>query len=306
MISTTDTRQITVRIVNGFVKNGEGGNPAGVVLDADDLSPEDMQQIARKVGMSETAFVSSSDKAGFRLDFFTPNRRIAHCGHATIAAFSYLAQLGRVDDGETSKMTVDGPRKIVIQGTESFMEQLAPKYAAPDEWAASGVTVSDVLDSVGLSDADLIEGIAPRLVNTGNSFVVLPVLDAETLAKVAPDQDKIEAISEKLDLIGFYLFALGGDGTDATTRMFAPRYAIPEEAATGMAAGPLACFLYDVMEMQKSHFDIAQGDFMTPPSPSRISVDLDLDLDRDEGGVITGLLAGGYGKSMREISVILD
>ncbi len=302
MTSTTDTRDITVRIVNGFVKDGEGGNPAGVVLDADALSEDDMQAIAQKVGMSETAFVSSSDVAGFRLDFFTPNRRIAHCGHATIAAFSYLAQLGRVEEGETSKMTVDGPRKIVIQGTESFMEQLAPSYSGPSEWETSDVALADVLTSVGLSEADLIDGVLPQLVNTGNSFIVLPLRDAETLANVVPDQDQIGVISEKLDLIGYYLFALGGEGTDATTRMFAPRYAIPEEAATGMAAGPLACFLHDTLGMQKTHFDIAQGDFMSPPSPSRISVDL----DRDATGAITGLLAGGYGKSMRETTVTLD
>lgn len=187
MTSTTDTRDITVRIVNGFVKDGEGGNPAGVVLDADALSEDDMQAIAQKVGMSETAFMSFSDVAGFRLDFFTPNRRIAHCGHATIAAFSYLAQLGRVEEGETSKMTVDGPRKIVIQGTESFTEQLAPSYSGPSEWEASDVALADVLTSVGLSEADLIDGVLPQLVNRGNSFIVLPLRDAETLANVVPD-----------------------------------------------------------------------------------------------------------------------
>lgn len=302
MTTTTDPQQVTAQIVNGFVKDGAGGNPAGVVLDADALSEEQMQEIARKIGMSETAFVSASDEAGFRLDFFTPNRRIAHCGHATIAAFSFLAQLERVSEGETSKMTVDGPRRIILRGTESFMEQLAPKYAAPGDWSAQGVTLEEVLTSVGLAETDLIAGVAPYCVNTGNSFIVLPVRDAATLAAVTPDQDKIEAISEKMDLIGYYLFALGGSGTDATTRMFAPRYAIPEEAATGMAAGPLACFLHDILDMKKAHFDIAQGDFMSPPSPSRISVDL----DRDAEGAVQGLLAGGYGKSVREITVTLD
>ncbi|WP_245823732.1 PhzF family phenazine biosynthesis protein [Photobacterium proteolyticum] len=43
-------------------------------------------------GLSETAFVSQSDVADFKLAFFTPNRRIAHCGHATIATFSCLTQ----------------------------------------------------------------------------------------------------------------------------------------------------------------------------------------------------------------------
>lgn len=292
----------TAQIVNGFVTKNGGGNPVGVVLDADDLSADQMQQIARKVGLSETAFVSSSNEAGFRFDFFTPNRRIAHCGHATIAAFSYLAQLGRVSEGETSKMTVDGPRKIIIQGTQSFMEQLAPSFSTPAAWPDRGVSKEDVLYSVGLSESDLIAGVDPQLVNTGNSFIVFPVKDAALLAHVTPDQNAIAEISEKLDLIGYYLFALADGKVDATTRMFAPRYAIPEEAATGMAAGPLACYLHDVMAMNKSHFTIAQGDFMIPPSPSRISVEL----DRNSHGEITGLLAGGYGRSVRTVNVALD
>lgn len=302
MNSTTETHRVTAQIVSGFVKDGAGGNPAGVVLDADDLLSEQMQEIARKLGMSETAFVSASDTAGFRLDFFTPNRRIAHCGHATIAAFSYLAQLGRVSEGETSKMTVDGPRKIIIRGTESYMEQLAPRYSAPADWAAQGVRLEDVLRALGLSADDLIEDVAPRLVNTGNSFIIVPVRDCDRLAAITPDQSAIETISEALDLIGFYVFAVGTAAADATTRMFAPRYAIPEEAATGMAAGPLACFLYDVMAVRKSRFDIAQGDFMDPPSPSRIYVDL----ERDAHGTITGLLAGGRGETLREVTVSLD
>ena len=92
-------KTIQVGVVNAFVVDGQGGNPAGVVLDADDLSETDMQAVAARVGLSETAFVSRSDIAGFKLDFFTPNRRIAHCGHATIATFSHLAAQGRVTDG---------------------------------------------------------------------------------------------------------------------------------------------------------------------------------------------------------------
>lgn len=304
MQSDIAPRVITAQIVNGFVRDGPGGNPAAVVLDADHLGESEMQEIARKIGMSETAFISASDDADFRLDFFTPNRRIAHCGHATIAAFSHLAQLRRVAEGETSKMTVDGPRKVFIRGTQSFMEHLAPRYEDPRTWAASGVSLDDVPASVGLSDIDLIGGPVPQLVNTGNAFIIVPVGDTATLARIVPDQDAIEAISEMLGLIGYYLFALSADTdeTDASTRMFAPRYAIPEEAATGMAAGPLACYLHDVVGIGKTHFEIAQGDYMIPPSPSRISVDLDC----DPHGAIVGLVAGGFGRSMREVQIPLD
>jgi len=296
------TRTVPVQIVNAFVKDGAGGNPAGVVLDADRYSDDEKLLIAQKVGLSETAFVSKSETCGIRLDFFTPTKRIAHCGHATIATFSYLAELQRFGDGETSKETVDGPRKIILDRGMAYMEQLAPTYTPAANWSDKGVTLCDVLKSLGLASDDLDDRARPVLVNTGNNFIVLAVRDQATLKNITPDQDAINDISEKLDLIGYYIFTTetGDADIDATTRMFAPRYGIAEEAATGMAAGPLACVLYDFLDMKKDTFLIAQGAFMAQPSPSQIKVTLDL-----KDGRITGLLAGGQGKVMKNLNITL-
>lgn len=298
--SHTNTHSIQAQIVNGFVTGDKGGNPAGVVLDADGLCETDMLRIAANVGLSETAFVSSSDTEGFKLDFFTPNRRIAHCGHATIATFSYLAELGRVSEGETSKETVDGPRKISIKKGAAYMEQLAPTYRTPFEWAKDGVSVSDVLESLGIIESDLDENVRPILVNTGNNFIVVSVKDGATLRDLKPNFDLISVLSEKLDLIGYYIFTTDKDATDkdATTRMFAPRYAIEEEAATGMAAGPLACVLHDHLNMKKNTLVIEQGCFMTPASPSLITVELSV-----ENGKIQSLMAGGHGKVSESLTI---
>lgn len=299
-MSANHEKSIVAQVVNGFVNGHEGGNPAGVVLDADGLTDEDMLSIARQVGLSETAFVSESKTEGFKLDFFTPNRRIAHCGHATIATFSYLAELGRVSDGETSKETVDGPRKIVIREGAAYMEQLAPTYRTPEQWEHQGVRSNDVLASLGLTEGDLDSRSGPVLFNTGNSFVLVAVKDENVLANITPDFDAITKISEQLDLIGYYVFTTSASATKngATTRMFAPRYAIEEESATGMAAGPLACLLYDKLDIKKQTIVIEQGHFMKEPSPSIINVELSLDGDR-----ITGLMAGGCGKVMRQIEL---
>ena len=293
-------KTIEAKIVNGFVTGGIGGNPAGVVLDADELSETEMMEIAAKMGLSETAFVSSSDTEGFKLDFFTPNRRIDHCGHATIATFSYLAELGRVSEGATSKETVDGPRKISINNGAAYMEQLAPKYRMPSDWEKDDVTVAAVLQSLGITESDLNSSISPILVNTGNSFIVIGVKDGATLRSLIPDFDLISVISEKLDLIGYYLFTTDNNATDkdATTRMFAPRYAIEEESATGMAAGPLACVLYDYLQFSKDTFLIEQGRFMEPASPSLITVELCV-----EKGKVKSLMAGGHGKVSRSLSI---
>ena len=175
--------EIPVWIINAFVSNGRGGNPAGVVLDADGLGESGMQAIAAEVALSETAFVSKSAKAGFKLDLFTPTRRIAHCGHATIAAFSYLASLDRVGEGVTSKETVDGLRKIVIKDGAAYMEQLAPTYFNGEKWPAAGVTLDAVLDSLGLQLSSLDDRAPPAVVSTGNRFLVIGVKTGIFLGK---------------------------------------------------------------------------------------------------------------------------
>lgn len=302
-ISEQTTRTaVPVQIVAAFTVDGTGGNPAGVVLDADGLDDDAMQSIAARTGLSETAFVSRSAAEGARLDFFTPTRRIAHCGHATVAAFALMRAEGRIADGATSKETIDGPRRILVRDGAVFMQQQAPRYGADTEWTAAGATRAAVIAALGLRADRLDARVAPQIVDTGNRFLLIGVAREADLAAIAPDQDAIARISEALDLIGFYVFAVtaGSGFAHATTRMFAPRYGIPEESATGMAAGPLACLLHDVLDDRRVHFVIEQGRFMAEPSVSRILVDLEV-----EGGRIAGLMAGGEGRPVRTLRIAL-
>jgi len=286
--------KIEAHIINAFIDGKIGGNPAGVVLDADDLSREQKLEIASKIGLSETAFVSSSQIADFRLEFFTPTKQIAHCGHATIATFVYLRALGRVTKSRTSKETIDGKREIFFDSGMAFMEQMPPKYSNVKK------EENEILSSLALSSSDLMNGFSPVIVNTGNAFLIVPLKNENAVALVKPDFEAITKLSEKYDLIGYYVFS--GDAKDqardAGTRMFAPRYGINEESATGMAAGPLACYLYDQMGINKDVFLIEQGHFMKPPSPSVITVKLNL-----EDGKITGLMAGGKANVMKSIVI---
>ncbi|MGV3539110.1 MAG: PhzF family phenazine biosynthesis protein [Rufibacter sp.] len=283
-----------VHIMNAFTDNGIGGNPAGVVLNADSLSSEDKLAIAAKVGLSETAFVSRSALADFKLDFFTPTRQIAHCGHATIATFSYLRQQGTIKGEHYSKETIEGRREIIMQGKMAFMEQTSPRYIESSAWE------KEILASLALQKSDLLPGAPIKVVNTGNSFAIIPVANTQILANIIPDFPLIQKVSEALDLIGLYVFSLEaeGEGSDATTRMFAPRYGIGEEAATGMAAGPLAGYLYDVLQQKKKQYLIQQGHFMQAPSPSLLTVEV-----QEKNGVIAQILVGGLGAWVRKITV---
>jgi PhzF family phenazine biosynthesis protein len=126
-------------------------------------------------------------------------------------------------------------------------------------------------------------------------FALIPVANDQILKNIIPDFDLIHQISEAHDLIGYYVFCQETENPkrDANTRMFAPRYGIEEEAGTGMAAGPLACYLYDKLGMKKDQILIQQGWFMKQPSRSLIIVNLTV-----KEGVITKIMAGGKGIPM--------
>jgi PhzF family phenazine biosynthesis protein len=113
-------------------------------------------------------------------------------------------------------------------------------------------------------------------------------------------KEQIEKISKLHDLVEYYLFSqqTAIAGRDAGSRMFAPKYGINEEAATGMAAGPLACFLHNRLGISKRTFLIEQGRLMPEPSPGIIHVRLKIDQN-----VISGLLAGGN-PAVREVRSI--
>lgn len=147
--------KIEVPIVSAFVDGDSGGNPAGVVLNAERFSYEQKQKIAAAIGLSETAFVSPSDSADIKLEFFTPARQIAHCGHATIATFSYLRQNGLLTRDQSSKETIDGRRLINMEGDLAYMEQKAPRYEQ-----LTDADLELVLTALGITSTDLIAGLS--------------------------------------------------------------------------------------------------------------------------------------------------
>ncbi|WP_431686651.1 PhzF family phenazine biosynthesis protein [Hahella sp. NBU794] len=280
----------SVKLISSFVDNGIGGNPAGVVLEAGGLAEADMQSIASAAGYPETAFLSNSEIATVKLDFFTPTKRIAHCGHATVAAFSVLAQQGKVAQGKHSKETVDGLRNIRVEGDKAYLEQIrrhvTPITAEQQEAAAH---------ALGLQVEQLNALATPHVVNVGVSFLVIALPTMSDLRNLTPNMESISALSEALGLIGFYVISPETEvsGRTVSARMFAPYFGIEEESATGMGAGCASVYLYEVLGQKSEHYLIEQGRLMTPRSPSLIEAELEI-----TDGLPHRLWIGGVAKIM--------
>ena len=115
--------------VDAFTLNGKGGNPAGVVPNADFLTTAEMQLIAKQLGFSETAFILSDKECDFHLRFFTPNQEVDFCGHATVASFSLLLEHQHITPGNYRQKTKAGKLGVDVKPNGYvLMQQRLPTF----------------------------------------------------------------------------------------------------------------------------------------------------------------------------------
>lgn len=248
--------------LSSFAKGSEGGNPAGVVLDTDEFTEAQMQNIANIIGYSETAFISGSEAADFKVRFFTPNAEVDLCGHATIAAFSLMQQKNLIKQSTYTQETKAGVLKIKIKASTVFMQQTLPEFYEK-------ISVEELSDCLGIAYTDFDSRMPVQAVSTGIKDILVPVKSYNILENLRPDMKKIKEISKRYKATGLHVFTLNNDSKSAAVcRNFAPLYGIPEESATGTSNGALACYLFKYGYLNTDYEDIVikQGSFMQKPS----------------------------------------
>ncbi|HBS45806.1 MAG TPA: PhzF family phenazine biosynthesis protein [Paenibacillus sp.] len=262
--------KINVYTLNSFAKTRDGGNPAGVVMNADLLSEEEMRKIAAILGFSETAFVLQSNMADFKVRFFTPNEEVDLCGHATIATFYTMSSLNLLKQGKYNQETRAGILGIEIHNDNFvMMNQSIPVFSEV-------IDKDEIADSLNISTSQISEDLLVQVVSTGLRDIMVPVKSIEILDRIRPDMNKVKEISQKYNTVGYHVFSLESlHGANAYCRNFAPLYGIPEESATGTSSGALGCYLYrygKINEEQVSNIIFEQGYSMKKPSEIRVSI----------------------------------
>lgn len=274
------------------------GNPLAVFPEPGDLTPAQMQAIAREMNLSETTFVFPSSKANRRVRFFTPTAEIPVAGHPTIGTWWTLAELGRLDipdDGvcRVRQETGSGvlPVDIHMSGgrpTEVVMVQPLPVFEE------TSIDLEDLGDALG-ARAGMLADPAPQVVSTGIPQLMVPITSLEAI-KSLPSGGAGAALSRILRSVGSdcamcYTLETEGDGATVHCRMFAPGLGVPEDPATGSAAGALGSYLvwHGIVRPHDgvASFVIEQG--LEIGRPSRMHVEISV----GNGGEITEVRVGG-------------
>lgn len=256
--------KVKVFTLNSFAKTLEGGNPAGVVLDANNLTEKQMMSVSKKVGFSETAFVQKSNKADFKVRFFTPSDEVDLCGHATIATYYLLWEKGQITIGVCKQETKAGVLGIEISsGGIVFMDQNLPQYFEELDKRKIAASLNIPIDYFD-------EELPVQIVSTGLKDVMVPLRNLDSLFAINPDFGAVARICKESSAIGYHVFTLETKfQSTAHCRNFAPLYGIREESATGTSNGALSCYLFKHGKLKMEKLDklvFEQGYSMDKPS----------------------------------------
>jgi len=253
--------------VDAFTKTKLTGNPAGVVTNADDLTDQQMQQIARELNNSETAFISQpTDKAAnIRIRFFTPTTEVPICGHATIGANFARAVENNLPSQTIVQQTDAGNLPIdILKTDDSYQITMTQGKIRVDEPLNSDIQ-AEILQALGINEQQRNLNCPMAIASTGAPKVMIAVDSQETLDDLTPDLAALKNITPKINCNGYFIFTI--DPSQKVLihgRMFSPANGIDEDPVTGNANGPLGAYLikYDLVETHGDTFEftIVQGE----------------------------------------------
>lgn len=231
--------------IDSFTRERLTGNPAGVVTNADGLSDRQMQQIARELNNSETAFLLHPDDNTYdvKVRFFTPTKEVPICGHATIAAHYARAVENHFGTTRVLQKTGAGilPVDIIRENDDYQIIMTQGKIevggALPTE-AQQALT-----NALGISRSDLREEFPVAIASTGHSKVMVGIKNLNTLHGLRPNLDGLTKLSAVIGCNGYYVFTMDPNESPMVHgRMFAPAIGINEDPVTGNANGPLGAY----------------------------------------------------------------
>ncbi|MFF5213322.1 PhzF family phenazine biosynthesis protein [Streptosporangium sp. NPDC000396] len=277
------TNNVEILRYAAFTGDPEGGNPAGIVLDAEALSDAEMLAIAAEVGYSETAFVTGRDGEGrgFRVRYFAPSAEVAFCGHATIATSVALAE--RIGAGRLVFDTNAG--EIVVDAFVDGEVLRATLTSVPTRSAPVAEKVLDeTLAALGWSRDDLDRAFPPHVAFGGNDHLMLAAASHERLADLDYDFDGLRSIMTREGWTTVNLFWRESDERFHSRNPF-PVGGVVEDPATGAAAAAFGGYLRTI-GTGSDEFTIIQGADMGRPSELKVSIAAADGRTRVSGGAV--------------------
>ena len=227
-------KQLPFKQVDVFTDRPFRGNPLAVIINADELSQEEMQHIAHWTNLSETAFICSSTKADYRVRIFTPQSELPFAGHPTIGSAHVVREAGIVDKNVTAFTQECGAGVIALKlDEENNIYARVPQPKLLD----CNLEVKELARAIAANY--LIE---PILIDVGPLWLVARLESGAEVSGLQVNFDRLTGLSQEAGMTGVTVYAFQEDRT-VQVRSFAPAQGVPEDPVCGSGNAAVAAHL---------------------------------------------------------------
>jgi trans-2,3-dihydro-3-hydroxyanthranilate isomerase len=271
-------------LIDVFTERAFGGNQLAVFPEAEKIPTNQLQVIATELGLSDTVFLYDSEKDGAcrKLRIFTPEAEVPFAGHPIVGASFVLAEIGALDREPEICLELEcGEIPVRLHWSDDGQLLQATMTQPRPMFLAQHSRVEMVARALGLESKQiLITGLPCEVVSTGLPFLIVPVGSLRSISQITPRSHRLKELGDEIGVSDVYAFTFETERRVSTVhaRMFAPSYGIPEDAATGSAAGCLGAYLVRnraVLPSRLTRITIEQGIEIGRPSSIEVEVESD-------------------------------
>ena len=241
-------KEFIFKKIDAFATMKSDGNPAGYIsLDSkESINEYEMQRIARELKgfVSEVGYIYKKNETTFSLKYYSSEREVEFCGHATIAIMYDLIKNtgGLIDKPEISIITNKG--KLVVENQISKKDAVFIMSPNP-EYRTTKIPKEEIASALNIDISEISTKFEISIVNAGLETLIDPINTLQSILNINPELEILKnfCMEKNIDIIQVFCDETYDKKCDFRTRVFAATFGYLEDPATGSGNSAFGYYL---------------------------------------------------------------
>lgn len=240
-------KKYSFKKIDAFAARNSSGNPAGYIRlnSLSDMSEAEMLQVAKEMAgfVNEVGYIAPA-RDSFDLRYYSAEREVDFCGHATIAI---LYDLFKNDEKLIELESVNIRIKhaeLTVQNRIKSENAVFIQSPAPQK-TEKVPTRKEIAEGFRVEEKEISTELPVSLINAGLNTLIVPVVSLDSILNIIPDLNELKSfcLDNGIDIIEVFTKETSGEQSNFRTRVFAPTFGYLEDPATGSGNSAFGYYL---------------------------------------------------------------
>ncbi len=264
-------KKLRFKKIDAFASGNSSGNPAAVIYldNLEELSEAEKLQIAKELKgfVSEVGYVCPGTETDYELCYFSSEREVAFCGHATIAILNDIVANNPAYHSKTTLSIVTRTARLQVENR--YLDEKSVYISAPPpRFSTKAIGAAEIAKAFNCRLDDLNPSRPIQIVNGGLETLIVPTAGLTPILDVNPELQELKEFCVQIgvDIILLYSLEVASGGSHYRTRVFAPTFGYLEDPATGSGNSAFGYYLLAHNMWQGDKIRLEQNGFRHAPN----------------------------------------